>query len=170
MIDDGSEYAVEEFTKPKKIRVPLSDDDQVQEKAVGENRDDSSDETVNKTNREIDKDDSQRLSKSQTDSEATTSACVNQSSKSNKKSNKKNKKIKKSALDKNTTDEHRYVLYVKHLNYKTKRAKLEDFFSTAGTVKSVSIPKRRKAAYAFVEMADGNGFMVNKLNYMPTLI
>lgn len=261
MIDDESDYVVEEYIKPKKVRVPLinderadllgnfddtkfdktkqkgkikfdpeenpfadnehsdsdegnenddndeaerddqednnsevsdsneevddgdnGDEEQVQEENVDTNGDDSSDETVNETDDQINKGDNQGVPKSQTASEATTSDSANHSGKSNKKS----KKNKKSALDKNATSsdnsgreindqqfqslmrgvtkQNRFVLYITNLNYETTRDKLSDFFSTAGTVKSVRIPKTRKTAFAFVEMTDVNGFKVAKLN------
>lgn len=54
------------------------------------------------------------------------------------------------------------VLYVTNLNYETAKPTLENFFSTAGAVKSVRIPKTRRSAFAFVEMCDLSGYKVCK--------
>lgn len=64
------------------------------------------------------------------------------------------------ALLRGTTKKDRFVLYVTNLNYDTSKSKLEEFFSTAGAVRSVRVPKTRKNAFAFVEMGDLEGFKV----------
>lgn len=55
----------------------------------------------------------------------------------------------------------RYILYVTNLATETSKTMLEDFFSDAGSVRSIRIPKVRLGCYAFVEMADFDGFKVN---------
>lgn len=59
----------------------------------------------------------------------------------------------------------KFVLYVTNLNYSTTRDALTEFFSVAGTVKSVRIPKVRRNAFAFIEMNDISGFKVNIITY-----
>lgn len=61
----------------------------------------------------------------------------------------------------------KFVLYVTNLSYSTTRDTLTEFFSVAGTVKSVRIPKVRRNAFAFIEMNDITGFKVKyiELNY-----
>lgn len=54
----------------------------------------------------------------------------------------------------------RFVLYVTNLNFATSKERLAEYFSSAGIVKSVRIPKKRKGGFAFVEMADVNSFQV----------
>lgn len=55
----------------------------------------------------------------------------------------------------------RYVLYVTNLNFSTSKERLSEYFSSAGSVKAVRIPKKRKGGFAFVEMADVDGFKVH---------
>lgn len=55
----------------------------------------------------------------------------------------------------------RYVLYVTNLNFSTSNERLSEYFSSAGSVKAVRIPKKRKGGFAFVEMADVDGFKVH---------
>lgn len=64
------------------------------------------------------------------------------------------------ALIRGSSKQDRHVLYVTNLNYSTTRESLTDFFSVAGTVKSIRIPKVRRSAFAFVEMADPASFKV----------
>lgn len=52
----------------------------------------------------------------------------------------------------------RFVLYVTNLTRETTKNHLEEFFSTAGTIKSVRIPKTRASNFAFVEMKDQQSF------------
>lgn len=52
----------------------------------------------------------------------------------------------------------RFVLYVTNLNFETVKENLEDYFSQAGEVKSVRIPKKRRGGFAFVEMANIDGY------------
>lgn len=66
------------------------------------------------------------------------------------------------ALIRGSSKQDRYVLYVTNLNYSTTREQLTDFFGVAGSVKSIRIPKVRRSAFAFVEMADPTSFKVRK--------
>lgn len=52
----------------------------------------------------------------------------------------------------------RLVMYVTNLSFDTTKDMLESHFSDAGSVKSVRIPKIRKAGFAFVEMEDADSF------------
>lgn len=64
------------------------------------------------------------------------------------------------ALLQGVSKANRFVLYVTNLNFTTSKERLAEYFSSAGTVKSVRIPKKRKGGFAFVEMADVNAFQV----------
>lgn len=64
------------------------------------------------------------------------------------------------ALIRGSSKKDRFVLYVTNINYSTTREALTEFFSVAGDVKSVRVPKVRRSAFAFVEMSDINGFKV----------
>lgn len=57
----------------------------------------------------------------------------------------------------------RFVLYVTNLSYSTTRESLMEFFSAAGEVKSIRIPKVRRSAFAFIEMNDIKGFTVGSI-------
>lgn len=59
----------------------------------------------------------------------------------------------------------RFVLYVTNLSYSTTRDSLIEFFSAAGEVKSIRIPKVRRSAFAFVEMNDIKGFTVGLIYF-----
>lgn len=54
----------------------------------------------------------------------------------------------------------RYILYVTNLTSETTKSMLEDFFSDAGEVKAIRIPKVRLGSFAFVEMKEFEGFKV----------
>lgn len=54
----------------------------------------------------------------------------------------------------------RYVLYVTNLSKETTKSHLEDFFTEAGSIKSIRIPKNRTSSYAFVEMEDLKSFQL----------
>lgn len=242
MIDNESDYIVEEYIKPNKVRVPLINDERADilgnfvdtklEKSkqnaetnfdpeenpfsdieVSDQEDDEKDDEVEEDEDEVEDEEENEddvdseladsdndngtdtqeenvvensdssneavneTNENQSDSEPTPEEPVTQ--------NKKPKKSKKTPVEKTVSTENsnkelndqqiqslmrgaskqnRYVLYVTNLNYETTRDKLLEFFSTAGTVKSVRIPKTRKTAFAFVEMTDINGFKVIKLN------
>lgn len=64
------------------------------------------------------------------------------------------------ALMRGASKKDKFVLYITNLSYSTTRDTLTEFFSVAGTVKSVRIPKVRRNAFAFVEMSDITGFKV----------
>lgn len=54
----------------------------------------------------------------------------------------------------------RYILYVTNLSSETTREKLMDLFFDCGKVKGIRVPKVRLGKFAFVEMADAEGFKV----------
>lgn len=54
----------------------------------------------------------------------------------------------------------RFVLYVTNLNFTTSKERLAEYFSQAGGVKAVRIPKKRRGGFAFIEMVDINAFQV----------
>lgn len=57
----------------------------------------------------------------------------------------------------------RLIIYVSNLSQDTTRSMLEAFFSDAGPIKSVRIPKKRLSNFAFVEMKDMDGFKVSNI-------
>lgn len=97
--------------------------------------------------------------------EKTKAATAAKSAKSDKKVELSDEQMK--ALIRGSSKQDRYVLYVTNLNYSTTREKLTEFFSAAGTVKSIRIPKVRRSAFAFVEMADPTSFKVCVRKYSP---
>lgn len=72
------------------------------------------------------------------------------------------------ALIRGSSKQDRFVLYVTNLNYSTTRDTLTEFFSAAGPVKSVRIPKVRRGAFAFIEMSDVNGFKVSAIKSLQS--
>lgn len=54
----------------------------------------------------------------------------------------------------------RFVLYVTNLNFTTSKERLAEYFSQAGGVKAVRIPKKRRGGFAFIEMVDVHAFQV----------
>lgn len=64
------------------------------------------------------------------------------------------------SLLKGVSKANRLVLYVTNLNFATSKERLAEYFSSAGPVKAVRIPKKRKGGFAFIEMADLTGFKV----------
>ncbi|CAO1405102.1 unnamed protein product [Diamesa serratosioi] len=62
--------------------------------------------------------------------------------------------------DENTKTNSRYILYVTNLSSETTREKLMDLFFDCGKVKGIRVPKVRLGKFAFVEMADAEGFKV----------
>ncbi|KAL9707888.1 hypothetical protein quinque_011406 [Culex quinquefasciatus] len=52
----------------------------------------------------------------------------------------------------------RLVLNISNVNFTTAKEEIFEHFEKAGRVKSVRIPKRRSAGFAFVEMVDPEGF------------
>lgn len=65
------------------------------------------------------------------------------------------------ALLRGVSKANRFVLYVTNLNFATSKERLAEYFSQAGAVKTVRIPKKRKGGFAFIEMADVTAFKVS---------
>lgn len=69
------------------------------------------------------------------------------------------------SLLKGVSKANRLVLYVTNLNFATSKERLAEYFSSAGAVKAVRIPKKRKGGFAFIEMVDLTGFKVYIYKY-----
>lgn len=212
MSDSDSDYVVEEFIKPSKVRVPLinderadilgnfddtkrkeiqskpnfndtveenpfedpiSDEDEISDKDNESNNENSEDANsdlklnspkISKHDSVSTKNKQKKISKQEKSKSAPGSSATN--------GNFSNQQIE--ALLRGASKQNRFVLYVTNLNYSTTKEQLMDFFSTTGTVKSVRIPKNRKTAFAFVEMADVDSFKVStnilSLNYFLIII
>lgn len=229
MSDSDSDYVVEEYVKPKKIRVPLindesadllgnfddkkrkdiesgalkdvyseenpfedsiSDEEEDDEVEEDDSEEDDDDAVEDDRNSSLDEDTMQTEEPTTVDSHGgsdNTGELSSAPAKDKKKNNKKKKAVpgaepqeppteysktgklsdvQINALMRGAKNQNRFVLYVTNLNYETTKHKLTEFFSAAGTVKSVRVPKTRKNAFAFVEMQDLDGFKVcfsNKL-------
>lgn len=210
MFDGESDYVVEDYIRPAKVRVPLVNDeradllgnfDDTKRKAIerGESNNNNdfeenpfADDGDADGDDDVDEEDAESSAKeevadspssdTQPEGEASGDA-VELPEATAKKSKPKQKKEKPkgkkpegdssefnktghlsdaqiTALVRGASKSNRYVLYVTNLNYETSKTKLEEFFSNAGEVKSVRIPKTRKSAFAFVEMDDIDGFKV----------
>lgn len=212
---DQSDYIVEQYIKPTKVRKRLinderadilgnfdDNDDKFKKKAKKSNQivlteenpfadaDNSEDEneddienksTTDESNAEDIKKGSDEDSETEEDVEDHDETPINQSEFTKREipSKKKEKNVKSvernetkmiakpdltddqiQALIRGSSKIDRFVLYVTNINYSTTREGLTEFFSVAGAVKSVRVPKVRRSAFAFVEMSDISGFKV----------
>lgn len=171
---DDSDYVVEEYIRPKTCSVPLRNDESAD--LLG-NFDDSKRKNIeiddeNNSDADEDDDDHEQDDSDESvddrqmevvDSRGSSTASSVQKSKSKKSSKEYDGKISQdqiAALLRGSTKSNRFVLYVTNLNFGTSKERLTEYFSTSGNVKSVRIPKKRKGGFAFVEMADVDGFKV----------
>ncbi|XP_005176017.1 uncharacterized protein LOC101892648 [Musca domestica] len=181
MSDDDSDYNVEEFVKPDKIRKPVNDDsadllgnfDDVKRKEILDGTYEEKNQSDEEGASEADEDDSmdEENSDDSEDKEDTDmhngegnqpevdglgappkTGYVNPFGK------KSISKDQLAQLMKGASKTNRYVLYVTNLNFETTKSDLEEHFSEAGTVRSVRIPKKRSSGFAFVEMNDIESF------------
>ncbi|XP_073847283.1 uncharacterized protein [Musca autumnalis] len=177
MADSDSDYNVEEYVKPDKIRKPVNDDsadllgnfddvkrkeilDGTYEEKVGsdnENASDTEDESMD------DSDDSNEDTNMHNDDEENNAEVdgLGEPPKAgyvNPFGKKSITKEQLAQLMKGASKSNRYVLYVTNLNFETTKEVLEEHFSEAGTVRSVRIPKKRSSGFAFVEMNDIESF------------
>lgn len=186
MFDGESDYVVEHYIKPTKIRVPLINDERADilgnfddsklkdtypvddnpfENTTSDEDDDDDDneeETGNSLSEDVKKTQSDHiesaLSPEQADEKKPKNGALE--AVSNDTSSKPLTDAQLTNLLRGASKKDRFVLYVTNLCYGTSKEKLVDFFSVAGIVKSVRVPKTRKNAFAFVEMLDLEGFKV----------
>lgn len=188
MFDGESDYVVEHYVKPEKIRVPLINDERAD---ILGNFDDSKlkdtpgdryqieDNPFDTASSDGDDDDDDAEGESGNSPTAQTEAGDNDESIAEPTAGKAAHKTSSAAgtttndtsskslsdtqitnLLRGASKKDRFVLYVTNLSYATSKQTLVDFFSVAGIVKSVRVPKTRKNAFAFIEMLDLEGFKV----------
>ncbi|XP_023304365.2 nucleolin [Lucilia cuprina] len=160
-----SDYCVEDFVKPDKIRKPVNDDSA---DLLGNFDDVKRQEIMDGTYEDKDKSDEEETTEDESDSEQDNED-VQQGDEEMKDSTETDKveeadttpvgknglsKAQLEQLRKGASKTNRYVLYVTNLSFDTQKGDLEDLFSTKGSVRSVRIPKQRRGGFAFVEMND----------------
>ena len=177
--DSDSDYIVEHYVKPDKISVlPVNDESA----DILGNFDDAKKKNIQSNVEENDESEYEYASEEEESEEDEDDAVIDIPSAKRKAvpedgedEVKKPKKSKSKKLDKDgnfsqdlfssllrgVSKANRYVLYVTNLNFGTSKERLSEYFSTAGPVKTVRIPKKRKGGFAFVEMEDIAGFQVN---------
>lgn len=176
MLEDESDYVVEQHIKPDKVSVPLINDERAD---ILGNFDDANLRDDNKFqplegpfsyNPNEEQDDIDEAEDSGADNSEGEDAEINEgatddatttaptSSESTGPKTLTDNQI--TNLLRGASKKDRFVLYVTNLSYQTSKEKLVDFFSSAGIVKSVRVPKTRKNAFAFIEMLDLEGFKV----------
>ncbi|XP_017125133.1 uncharacterized RNA-binding protein C365.04c [Drosophila elegans] len=160
--DSGSDYEVESFINPKRVRRTVNDDsadllgnfdDQkrkeifegtyVDKEEDGRNPSDPEDSSSEKEEAAAGEGEGSAASGSE-DEEEDEEVAENGQITSNQ----------LSSLLRGASKTNRHVLYVTNLNFETTRDDLELHFSAAGSVKSIRIPKKRRGGFAFVEMTD----------------
>lgn len=177
---DDSDYIVEHFVRPDKIGAPLVNDEsadilgnfddqkrkQIQENAIddfGASSDGEGDEDEEESDEDEVQDHPKPKQKRSVDEH------VDDGSLPAIKKRKPNTPINSdgtigeeqvASLLKGVSKANRLVLYVTNLNFATSKERLAEYFSSAGPVKAVRIPKKRKGGFAFIEMADLTGFKV----------
>lgn len=187
---DSDDYVVENYVKPNRIAVPLInderadilgnfDDSKLKDSLEDNNKykedenpfDEQEDGDSDESDDAADGDAAPDIANGGEDGAEAATESVPKKSKSKQTATKTSGTT--SSNDKSLTDtqinnllrgaskKDRFVLYVTNLSYETSKEKLVDFFSAAGIVKSVRIPKTRRNAFAFIEMLDLEGFKVN---------
>nr|XP_016929802.1 uncharacterized RNA-binding protein C365.04c [Drosophila suzukii] len=155
--DSGSDYEVESFFKPKRVRRTVNDDsadllgnfDDQKRKEIFEGTYVDKEDGRNPS----DPEDSHSEDEAKSDGEAEGS----DGSGSEEVEIAENGEITSDQLTsllRGASKTNRHVLYVTNLNFETQKDDLELHFSAVGTVKSIRIPKKRRGGFAFVEMAD----------------
>ncbi|KAM7345605.1 uncharacterized protein ACRADG_011838 [Cochliomyia hominivorax] len=165
-----SDYCVEDFIKPDKIRKPINDEsadllgnfDDAKRKEIMdgtyEERNRSDDEKVSEEESEIEEEN--EVEDNEQDEEMQELYDNQNNDLQDKTSVAKNglTRAQLEQLRKGASKANRYVLYVTNLSFETTKGDLEDLFMTKGSVRSVRIPKQRRGGFAFVEMNDLESF------------
>lgn len=178
---DDSDYIVEQYVRPDKIGAPLINDESadilgnfddqkrknIQENAIDDfaaSSDEEGDEQEDESGDEVQDHPEPKKNRSAEEH-------VDDGSLPAMKKRKPNTPINNdgtigeeqvASLLKGVSKANRLVLYVTNLNFATSKERLAEYFSSAGPVKAVRIPKKRKGGFAFIEMADLTGFKVIK--------
>lgn len=169
-----SDYNVEEFVRPKRVRRTVNDDtadllgnfDDVKRKEIldgsyveKETATDSSDSV--EEDRDAENTDKEEITENGEvkDPSAPQVNDVRNSEDEDTDEVKTNlTKEQLGALMRGAAKVNRHVLYVTNLNFETTKTDLESHFTSAGTVKGVRIPKKRRGGFAFIEMTDLEGY------------
>lgn len=149
------EYIVDEYIKPtvKRNTYDKSDDHYISEQDEGS-------ESENKSESDDEVDDSEYKKSNGNPEESEAAPKVSKERKEFKKKIISNESTKQ--LVEPVRSSCRLIIHVSNLSEETTKSMLEDFFSDAGLIKSVRIPKKRGTNnFAFVEMKDMEGFKVN---------
>lgn len=136
-----SDYNVEDYIKPEVVRRTYNNEDLLTDD---------------------DEDDDSESSEAHSDHEVNNSQCKVKKAEKPEREDEEEQEEEIEAPRANS----RYILYVTNLSPETTRSMLEDFFTDAGQIKSIRIPKVRLGSFAFVEMMDIEGFKVNKLKLL----
>ncbi|KAH8283492.1 hypothetical protein KR018_004145 [Drosophila ironensis] len=159
--DSGSDYEVEAFIKPKRVRKSVNDDsadllgnfDDQKRKEIFEGTYVDKDDGRNPSDPEESEDEAEAPSGGEEDgSEAAGSGSEAESEEAP--GNGQITSDQLSSLLRGASKTNRHVLYVTNLSFESTKDDLENHFAAAGTVKSIRIPKKRRGGFAFVEMAD----------------
>ncbi|XP_011201066.2 uncharacterized protein Ygr4 [Bactrocera dorsalis] len=169
-----SDYNVEEFVKPKRVRRTVNDDtadllgnfDDVKrqeildgtyvEKAAASDSSESEEEDSDAENTDGEAATENGEAKDPTTTQANGVGSSDEEDTDEVKTNLTKEQL--GALMRGAAKANRHVLYVTNLNFETTKSDLESHFGSAGAVKSVRIPKKRRGGFAFVEMADLEGY------------
>ncbi|EDW49258.1 uncharacterized RNA-binding protein C365.04c [Drosophila sechellia] len=161
--DSDSDYEVEAFINPKRVRRTVNDDsadllgnfDDQKRREIFEGTYVDKEDGRNPS----DPEDSNSEDEARSDDEA--AAEGSDASAAEEDESAENGQITSdqlSSLLRGASKTNRHVLYVTNLNFETTKDDLELHFSAAGAVKSIRIPKKRRGGFAFVEMADLSSF------------
>ncbi|KAH8299408.1 hypothetical protein KR044_001042 [Drosophila immigrans] len=171
--DSGSDYEVESYIKPKRVRKTVNDDsadllgnfDDEKRKEIFEGTYVDKDETKNPSDSESSDEEEANKQDESTEGDAKEedelAADGSEGSGAEDEESNADGHITSSQLNsllRGASKLNRHVLYVTNLNFETTKDDLESHFAVAGAVKSIRIPKKRRGGFAFVEMEDLKSF------------
>ncbi|KAH8233613.1 hypothetical protein KR026_010473 [Drosophila bipectinata] len=160
--DSGSDYEVEAFIKPKRIRKTVNDDsadllgnfDDEKRKEIFEGTYVDKEDPRNPSDREESDDDDEERSDGEHRVEDKSEGSESEDDAEETPGNGSITNDQLSSLLRGASKTNRHVVYVTNLNFETTKDDLENHFGAVGIVKSIRIPKKRRGGFAFVEMAD----------------
>lgn len=169
--ESGSDYDVEVYVKPKRVRRTVNDDsadllgnfDDEKRKEIFEGTYVDKETSKNPSDSESSDDDEGKLDEENGESvdQAVNGAGAESEASVSEEEHHEDGHISTDQLNsllRGAAKVNRHVLYVTNLNFETTKDDLESHFSVAGAVKSIRIPKKRRGGFAFVEMEDLKGF------------
>lgn len=169
--ESGSDYDVEVYVKPKRVRRTVNDDsadllgnfDDEKRKEIFEGTYVDKETSKNPSDSESSDDDEGKLDEENGESvdQAVNGAGAESEASVSDEEHHEDGHISTDQLNsllRGAAKVNRHVLYVTNLNFETTKDDLESHFSVAGAVKSIRIPKKRRGGFAFVEMEDLKGF------------